>query len=97
MTSGAASVTSRSCRRAASSNCRPATCHCHDRGFLFFTTHVCHPLAAAVACTVLAVVERDALVARAAELGTQLGDRLTDMKEHYEQVGERLRSRAAPG
>ncbi len=26
---------------------------CHDRGFLFFTTHVSDPLAAAVACTVL--------------------------------------------
>jgi 2,2-dialkylglycine decarboxylase (pyruvate) len=61
---------------------------CHDRGFLFFTTHVSDPLAAAVACTVLAVVERDGLVARAAELGSQLGDRLTDMKERYEQVGD---------
>lgn len=38
---------------------------CHERGFLFFTTHVSDPLAAAVALTVLDVVERDGLVDRA--------------------------------
>lgn len=61
---------------------------CHDRGFLFFTTHVSDPLAASVACTVLTVVARDGLVARAAALGGQLRERLTDMKERYEQVGD---------
>ncbi|MCZ0729455.1 aspartate aminotransferase family protein [Mycolicibacterium iranicum] len=61
---------------------------CHDRGFLFFTTHVSDPLAAAVASTVLAVVERDGLVARAAALGRQLSERLTDMLGRYEQVGD---------
>lgn len=61
---------------------------CHDRGFLFFTTHVSDPLAASVACTVLTVVSRDGLVARAAALGGQLRERLTDMKERYEQVGD---------
>lgn len=61
---------------------------CHDRGFLFFTTHVSDPLAAAVACTVLAVVARDGLVQRAQDLGRQLGERLTDMKERYESVGD---------
>ena len=38
---------------------------CHERGYLFYTTHVSDPLAAAVARTVLAVIERDGLVARA--------------------------------
>ena len=61
---------------------------CHDRGFLFFTTHVSDPLAAAVACTVLNVVARDGLVDRAEQLGRQLGDRLTDMKQRYDQVGD---------
>ena len=61
---------------------------CHDKGFLFFTTHVSDPLAAAVAATVLAVVARDGLVARAAALGAQLSERLTDMKGRYEQVGD---------
>ncbi|MCV7168817.1 aspartate aminotransferase family protein [Mycobacterium manitobense] len=61
---------------------------CHERGFLFFTTHVSDPLAAAVALTVLTVVERDDLVARAAALGKQLTDRLTEMRDRYEQVGD---------
>ncbi|MDA2892052.1 aspartate aminotransferase family protein [Mycolicibacterium sp. BiH015] len=61
---------------------------CHDRGFLFFTTHVSDPLAAAVACTVLAVVARDGLVARAEALGRQLRERLDDMLGRYEQVGD---------
>lgn len=61
---------------------------CHDRGFLFFTTHVSDPLAAAVACTVLDVVARDGLVERAERLGRQLGDRLSDMWGRYDNVGD---------
>ena len=61
---------------------------CHERGFLFFTTHVSDPLAAAVALTVLTVVERDKLVTRAAELGEQLYGRLMTLREGYEQVGD---------
>ena len=61
---------------------------CHDRGFLFFTTHVSDPLAAAVALTVLTVVERDNLVERADRLGRKLAQRLAGMSEAYEQVGD---------
>ena len=61
---------------------------CHERGFLFFTTHVSDPLAAAVALTVLTVVERDGLVARAQDLGRRLAARLEGMRERYEQVGD---------
>ncbi|SRX79000.1 class-II aminotransferaseI [Streptosporangium roseum DSM] [Mycolicibacterium parafortuitum] len=61
---------------------------CHDRGFLFFTTHVSDPLAASVACTVLDVVARDGLVERAAELGAQLRDRLADMATRHRQIGD---------
>lgn len=61
---------------------------CHERGFLFFTTHVSDPLAAAVALTVLTVVERDGLVARAAQLGRTLGAGLTRLQDRYEQVGD---------
>ena len=61
---------------------------CHERGFLFFTTHVSDPLAAAVALTVLTVVARDGLVARADCLGRMLAARLTDMRERHEQVGD---------
>ncbi len=61
---------------------------CHDRGFLFFTTHVSDPLAAAVASTVLTVVERDNLVERADRLGRKLAQRLAGMRDRYEQVGD---------
>ncbi|MEV4839687.1 aspartate aminotransferase family protein [Nonomuraea sp. NPDC049486] len=61
---------------------------CHDRGFLFYTTHVSDPLAASVALTVLDVIERDALVERAARLGARLADRLLDLRDRYEVVGD---------
>ena len=41
-------------------------------GYLFFTTHVSDPLPAAVGLTVLESIQRDGLVARAAELGERL-------------------------
>jgi 2,2-dialkylglycine decarboxylase (pyruvate) len=61
---------------------------CHERGFLFFTTHVSDPLAASVAVAVLDVIERDGLVARAAALGEQLKERLLDLRERFEVVGD---------
>ncbi|WP_327104141.1 aspartate aminotransferase family protein [Nonomuraea glycinis] len=61
---------------------------CHDRGFLFYTTHVSDPLAAAVAVTVLDVIERENLVERAAELGEQLNGRLLALRDGYEVVGD---------
>ena len=61
---------------------------CHERGFLFFTTHVSDPLAAAVALTVLTVVDRDNLVDRADCLGRMLATRLAGMRDRYEQVGD---------
>ena len=61
---------------------------CHERGFLFFTTHVSDPLAAAVALTVLTVVDRDNLVDSADCLGRMLATRLTGMRDRYEQVGD---------
>jgi 2,2-dialkylglycine decarboxylase (pyruvate) len=61
---------------------------CHDRGFLFFTTHVSDPLAASVALTVLDVLERDALVQRAQTLGKELTERLLDLRNRFDVVGD---------
>lgn len=61
---------------------------CHEHGFLFFTTHVSDPLAASVALTVLDVVERDGLVSRAGLLGRHLTDRLLDLRDRHEVVGD---------
>jgi 2,2-dialkylglycine decarboxylase (pyruvate) len=61
---------------------------CHERGFLFFTTHVSDPLAAVVAATVLRVIERDDLVTRAALLGQRLRERLLDLQARHEVIGD---------
>ena len=61
---------------------------CHERGFLFFTTHVSDPLAASVALTVLDVIERDGLVERAAMVGKLLEERLLGMMDRYDVVGD---------
>lgn len=60
----------------------------HDAGFLFFTTHVNDPLAASVGLTVLRVIERDGLVARAAQLGAVLRERLLGLQDRFEEVGD---------
>ncbi|MDR2567656.1 MAG: aspartate aminotransferase family protein [Bifidobacteriaceae bacterium] len=59
-----------------------------ERGYLFFTTHASDPLAATVALTVLDVIERDGLVARAGQLGKLLGERLFAMRDSIEVVGD---------
>jgi len=61
---------------------------CHERGYLFYTTHVSDPLAAAVGLTVLRVIERDGLVARASSLGKVMADRFAELKAKYEVVGD---------
>ncbi|MER5647496.1 aspartate aminotransferase family protein [Streptosporangium sp. NPDC002524] len=61
---------------------------CHERGFLFYTTHVSDPLAAAVALTVLDVIDRENLTERAARLGEQLTGRLLALRDTYEVVGD---------
>ncbi|WP_378733883.1 aspartate aminotransferase family protein [Nocardia brasiliensis] len=60
----------------------------HDRGFLFFTTHVADPLVAAVGNTVLDVLVRDRLDQRAAELGAFLRRGLERIAERHNVVGD---------
>ncbi|MET8870926.1 aspartate aminotransferase family protein [Nocardia sp. NPDC004604] len=60
----------------------------HERGFLFFTTHVSDPLVAAVGNTVLDVLIRDGLAERAAALGTYLRGGLERIGERHSVVGD---------
>ncbi len=60
----------------------------HERGFLFYTTHVSDPLPAAVGVTVLDAVEEGRLVERAQRLGKRLYDGLIELKDQYECVGD---------
>jgi 2,2-dialkylglycine decarboxylase (pyruvate) len=60
----------------------------HERGYLFYTTHVSDPLPAAVGLAVLDVVEEDRLIERARLLGKQLKEGLENLKQRYECVGD---------
>jgi 2,2-dialkylglycine decarboxylase (pyruvate) len=60
----------------------------HERGFLFYTTHVSDPLPAAVGNTVLDILERDALDQRAQKLGDHLRRGLLELRDHHEAVGD---------
>jgi len=61
---------------------------CHEKGFLFYTTHVSDPLPAAVGLKVLEIIVRDHLTQRAAELGEHLADGLRAMQSRYECIGD---------
>lgn len=60
----------------------------HQRGFLFFTTHVNDPLPAAVGNTVLDVLTRDGLDLRAAELGKRLSAGLLELGGRHPVIGD---------
>lgn len=61
---------------------------CHEKGFLFYTTHVSDPLPAAVGKKVLEIIIREQLVKRAADLGEHLAEGLRAMQERHECVGD---------
>lgn len=60
----------------------------HERGFLFFTTHVSDPLVAAVGNTVLDVLERDSLDVRARTSGERLAAGLRELATRHPVIGD---------
>jgi len=61
---------------------------CHERGFLFYTTHVSDPLPAAVGLKVLEIVQRDGLVARAEAAGARLASGLRALQARFACIGD---------
>jgi 2,2-dialkylglycine decarboxylase (pyruvate) len=61
---------------------------CHERGYLFYTTHVSDPLPAAVGLKVLEVVQRDRLTERARVAGARLKQGLQALQERFECIGD---------
>lgn len=59
-----------------------------DRGFSFVTSHVSDPLPAAAAGAVLDLIEDHDLVGQAAQRGRHLQNRLRDLQERYECIGD---------
>jgi 2,2-dialkylglycine decarboxylase (pyruvate) len=61
---------------------------CHERGFLFYTTHVSDPMPAAVGLKVIEIVLRDKLAERAKHLGARLRDGLLALQNRFECIGD---------
>jgi 2,2-dialkylglycine decarboxylase (pyruvate) len=61
---------------------------CHERGFLFYTTHVSDPLPAAVGLKVLDIVRRDGLIQRAQNAGARLEAGLRALQQRFDCIGD---------
>jgi 2,2-dialkylglycine decarboxylase (pyruvate) len=61
---------------------------CHERGFLFYTTHVSDPLPAAVGSTVIDVILRERLADHALEMGSYFVRGLGELQERHECIGD---------
>lgn len=61
---------------------------CHQRGFLFYTTHVSDPMPAAVGLKVIEIIERDGLVERAAQVGERLRRGLQTLQTRFDCIGD---------
>jgi 2,2-dialkylglycine decarboxylase (pyruvate) len=61
---------------------------CHERGFLFYTTHVSDPLPAAVGLKVLDIVRRDGLMQRAQSAGARLEAGLRTLQQRFDCIGD---------
>ncbi len=61
---------------------------CHERGFLFYTTHVSDPLPAAIGAKVIDILLRDRLAERAAAAGEHLRNGLEALRQRHECIGD---------
>jgi 2,2-dialkylglycine decarboxylase (pyruvate) len=61
---------------------------CHERGYIFYTTHAADPLPAAVGAKVIEIIIRDALTARARELGIYMKEQLLALQQRHEAIGD---------
>ncbi|MGD1035765.1 MAG: aspartate aminotransferase family protein [Roseiarcus sp.] len=61
---------------------------CHERGFLFYTTHVSDPMPAAVGLKVVEIVLRDRLAERAESAGQRLKAGLSALQERFDVIGD---------
>ena len=60
----------------------------HERGYLFYTTHVSDPLPAAVGLCVLDVIQRQGLVERARVAGDRLMHGLRELQSRHACIGD---------
>ena len=61
---------------------------CHEKGFLFYTSHVSDPLPAYVGLAVVKVLQEEKLAQRAEEMGAYLRTGLVSLQERFECIGD---------
>jgi 2,2-dialkylglycine decarboxylase (pyruvate) len=61
---------------------------CHERGFVFYTTHASDPLPAAVGLKVVQIILRDRLAERARQAGARLKNGFEALQQRYEVIGD---------
>lgn len=61
---------------------------CHDKGFVFYTSHVSDPLPAEVGLAVLRVLTTENLAQRSQEMGSYLKEGLLELQQQYEAIGD---------
>ena len=61
---------------------------CHEKGFLFYTSHVSDPLPAYVGLAVVKVLQQEKLAERAEEMGAYLRTGLVSLQERFECIGD---------
>lgn len=61
---------------------------CHDRNFLFYTTHVSDPFPARIGLKAIEIILRDQMTSRAAEKGEHLNRGLLELQERHECIGD---------
>ena len=60
----------------------------HERHFTYYTSHVSDPLLGEVGLAVLRVLEEEHLVERARTVGGYLRDRMVDLQQRHEAIGD---------
>lgn len=61
---------------------------CHDKGFIYYTSHVSDPMPAAVGLAVLRVLTTENLAERAITMGAYLKRGLLELQAKYDLIGD---------
>jgi 2,2-dialkylglycine decarboxylase (pyruvate) len=60
----------------------------HKKGFTYYTSHVSDPLLGEVGLAVLRVLQEEQLVARAGSIGGYLRERMLELQQRYDAIGD---------
>lgn len=61
---------------------------CHEKGFIYMTSHVSDPLCAGIGLAALQILQRDQMAQAASEKGAYLKSQLQELQAKYECIGD---------